>query len=247
MDQPNSSLTFEIHRRGNQVLQRDKVYAFRASSREELLSWCTLLRDVSARFNGGRIGPISRPLPVQQPQAIQQFLDSSSSTHGSSSSSVREQDEAIATTCTGNNNNNKYPLSRAPSQHSTPSVISIPTVRAPSVVHTPTSIAPELDDETASNKTARAVEKCSEEPQTAPSTADDAESSVYFSSASAPPSPSSSSVASLSGPSPLEDIPLPALESSTSRTPSHCYKPMLSNEIVLENNAKPPLVGKDLD
>lgn len=47
--------TFEIHKRGTQMLQRDKTYVYRAQSREELISWCRLLCEVAAR--GSKGGP----------------------------------------------------------------------------------------------------------------------------------------------------------------------------------------------
>ena len=62
--------TFEIHKRGTQVLQRDRTFYFRTNSREELLQWCRVLCDVSSAAQGTKM--ISAPIPVKT-------LDSASS------------------------------------------------------------------------------------------------------------------------------------------------------------------------
>ncbi|KAI9276819.1 hypothetical protein BDA99DRAFT_494220 [Phascolomyces articulosus] len=56
--------TFEIHKRGTQVLQRDRTFYFRTNSREELVSWCRVLCDVSTAAQGTRM--ISAPIPMKQ-------------------------------------------------------------------------------------------------------------------------------------------------------------------------------------
>ncbi|KAI9497337.1 hypothetical protein BDB00DRAFT_868381 [Zychaea mexicana] len=83
-DKTDGPYTFEIHKRGTQVLQRDRVFYFRTNSREELLSWCRVLCDVSSVAQGTRM----IPHPITNTSSATRPSDSVSS---SASSSVEGQ------------------------------------------------------------------------------------------------------------------------------------------------------------
>ncbi|KAI8140044.1 hypothetical protein BJV82DRAFT_624908 [Fennellomyces sp. T-0311] len=66
-DKTEGPFTFEIHKRGTQVLQRDRTFYFRTNTREELLSWCRMLCDVSSAAQGIQL--ISPPIQYKPDSA----------------------------------------------------------------------------------------------------------------------------------------------------------------------------------
>lgn len=90
-DHKDGQYTFEIHKRGTQVLQRDRVYVFRTNSREELLSWCRALVDASTRTTPPRVPIMPQHTNITPTNGMNSghshHISRPPSTHGSSSSS----------------------------------------------------------------------------------------------------------------------------------------------------------------
>ncbi|KAG2226531.1 hypothetical protein INT45_014275 [Circinella minor] len=99
--------TFEIHKRGTQVLQRDRTFYFRTNSREELLQWCRVLCDVSSAAQGTKM--ISAPIPIKS-------LDSTSTSSTSSTTTTTEDQQQQQR----NNNGSTVSIPTVRSIHSTP-------------------------------------------------------------------------------------------------------------------------------
>lgn len=268
-DHKDGQYTFEIHKRGTQVLQRDRVYVFRTNSREELLSWCRALVDASTRTTPPRVPIMPQHTNITPTNGMNSghshHISRPPSTHGSSSSSqtssITQQQQqqqqnlvngstvSVPNTVRRQSDNNH---GRPASTHDNDDAASILTAR-------PTAGAPEITTSIASSQHSPATpsqDQVQEEQQEdqqkelqqqqhdendantqrfsrASTQFDDSESSVYFSSTSAPPSPTASSIASLSA---VEDTPIPALdeeveEPSTPRATTantNFYMPMLN-------------------
>lgn len=241
-DNKDGPYTFEIHKRGTQVLQRDRVYVFRTNSREELLSWCRALVDASTRTTPPRAAIMPQHTNITPVNGHPHQISRPPSTHGSSSSSSQTS---------------SFAQQQSQQQHPNPasgSTVSVPnTVRPQSDTNNSRPASTHDNDDAASIMTARpTAPKPAPAPETPTSTAsstqpppeaisqdavkeqqqedqqqhdesdantqrfsrastqfDDSESSVYFSSTSAPPSPSASSIVSLSA---VEDTRIPALD-----------------------------------
>ena len=242
-DNKDGPYTFEIHKRGTQVLQRDRVYVFRTNSREELLSWCRALVDASTRTT-----PPRAPIMPQHANITPTInghphqISRPPSTHGSSSSSQtssftqqqsQQQHPIPASGSTVSVPNTVRPQSdtnnsRPASTHDNDDAASIMTARptapapAPETPTSTTSLSPPPPAATSQDAVKEQQEPEQQQQQQhdendantqrfsrASTQFDDSESSVYFSSTSAPPSPSASSIVSLSA---VEDTRIPALD-----------------------------------
>lgn len=239
-DSKDGPYTFEIHKRGTQVLQRDRVYVFRTNSREELLSWCRALVDASTRTTPPRAAIMPQHTNITPVNGHPHQISRPPSTHGSSSSSsqtssvAQQQSQqqhpnpASGSTVSVPNTvrpqsdtNNSRPASTHDNDDAASVMTARPTAPAPAP-ETPTSTASSTQPPPAAISQDAVKEQQQEDQQQhdesdantqrfsrASTQFDDSESSVYFSSASAPPSPSASSIVSLSA---VEDTRIPALD-----------------------------------